>query len=182
MAGSWVKLCRTSTRVSVGVCRPGFGWPTLPALPVPFRSCAALPQLPSTRGSAWLRPSSPYPELSPHPGLPQHPTFPPTPSSPALHTCHGRADLCHLCSLSFPDKDFQSSQLAQAGIFPFFYDTEYHWQQALGSVSTLPASSLHVPMCPGGSRHKVTSGDGLPRGVGMCQPHQLMQTSGISAR
>lgn len=120
---------------------------------------------------------------SPHTlGSPSTPPF--LPHLPAQLCTHAMAGLTFATSALCPSQTKTSNHpnWHKQGSFHFFYDTEYHWQQALGSVSTLPAFSLHVPMCPGGSRHKVTSGDGLPRGVGMCQPHQLMQTSGISAR
>lgn len=57
-----------------------------------------------------------------------------------------------------------------------FCDTEYPLAAGSGESQHPLPTSLHVAVCRGSGRHKVTSGDGVPRGTEMCQPRQLMQT------
>lgn len=57
-----------------------------------------------------------------------------------------------------------------------FCDTEYPLVAGSEESQHLLPTSLHVAVCRGSGRHKVTSGEGVPRGTEMCQPRQLMQT------
>lgn len=111
------------------------------------------------------------------PGSLRTPAFLPAPARGALHTQQG---------CPFPPPPSQPSVFPRQRLptiltsahrdLSIFCDTEYPLAAGSGESQHPLPTSLHVAVCRGSGRHKVTSGDRVPRGTEMCQPRQLMQT------
>lgn len=187
MAGSRLNACHGRARASVGVRNPGLRCPALPTVPMPFVSSAALPELSQHQGLCLHCLGSGTLCCSRIPGLFPYPwgrSAPQLSSQPLLGELCTPAASQQGCPFPPP--------LSQPSVFPrqrlptiltsarrdlsIFCDTEYPLVAGSEESQHLLPTSLHVAVCRGSGRHKVTSGEGVPRGTEMCQPRQLMQT------